>query len=207
MAGGTNRPLTPSGAFPRQTGTWSAGENPHPVRRLTLSLPQMALVTGIALHLWRSFALTHGAPDSWAWVGGTFLVGAGFLFLMCAIHPANFTLRNWIWRAPLFAILESGAEILVSLALTALNLEPLGAEMAELTDWLPTATRIVFWRLAGVVIFSLVLGIVVSILRRLILVAEDRSHTARAVHRATAEHAAEVAAEHAAATDSRETPP
>lgn len=202
MAGGTHRPLTPSGAFPRQTGTWSADEKPHPVRRLTLSLPQMALVTGVALRLWRSYALTHGSPDSWAWVGGTFLVGAGFLFLMCAIHLANFTLRNWTWRAPLFAVLESGTEVLVSLALTALNLEPLGAEMAELSDWLPTATRIVFWRLAGVVLFALVLGVVVSILRRVILVAEDRSHTARAVHRATAEHAAE----HPAATDASQGP-
>ena len=188
MAGDARRPLTPSGVFPRQTGQWEA--EPHPVRRLTLSLPQMALVTGVVLRLWRSFALTHGAPDSWAWVGGTFLVGAAFLFLMCAIHLANFTLRNWTWRAPLFAVLEAGTEIFVSLALTALNLEPLGTEMAELSDWLPTATRILFVRLAGVVIFALVLGVVVSILRRVILAAEDRGHTARAVHRATAEHAA-----------------
>lgn len=162
-------------------------EQPHALRRLSLSLPQMALVTGIALRLWRSYALTHGSPESWAWIGGTFLVGASFLCLMCAIHLANFTLRNWLWRAPLFAVLEAGTEILVSLALTAVNLEPLGAEMAELTDWLPTATRILFWRLGGLVAFALVLGVVVSILRRLMLVAEDRSHTVAAVHRASAE--------------------
>jgi hypothetical protein len=173
--------------FPRTTTSWHA-ESPHPLRRLTLSLPQMALVTGIALHLWRSFALTHGAPDSWAWVGGTFLAGACFLFLMCAIHLANFTLRNWIWRAPLFAVLEAGAEIVVSLALTALNVEPLGADMAELSDWLPTALRILFWRLAGVLLFSIVLGVVVWVLRRLILAAEHRGHTVAAVHRATSEH-------------------
>jgi hypothetical protein len=162
-------------------------ETPHPLRRLALSLPQMALVTGIVIRLWRSYTLTHGSSDSWAWVGGTFLVGVCLLFLMCAIHLANYSLRHWIWRAPLFAILESGAEILVSLALTTMNLEPLGAEMAELSDWLPTATRIMFWRLLGVGAFTGVLALVVSVVRRLILVAEDRSHTARAVHRASTE--------------------
>ena len=173
--------------FPRHSIA-SRTEHPHALRRLSFSLPQMALVTGIAMRLWRSYALTHGSPDSWAWVGGTFLVGASFLCLMCAIHLGNFTLRNWLWRAPLFAVLESGTEILASLALTTVNLEPLGAEMAELSDWLPTATRILFWRLAGVLTFTIVLGVVVSILRRVILVAEDRSHTVAAVHRASAEH-------------------
>lgn len=172
--------------FPRTSAAWHI-EQPHALRRLSLSLPQMALVTGVALRLWRSFALTHGSP-SWAWISGTTLAGASFICLMCAIHLANFTLRNWLWRAPLFAVFESGTEILVSLALTAVNLEPIGAEMAELSDWLPTATRILFWRLGGLIAFAFVLGIVVSILRRLILVAEDRTSTVAAVHRASAEH-------------------
>ena len=172
--------------FPRDSITWRA-ERPHALRRLSVSLPQMALVTGIGMRLWRSYVLTHGSADSWAWVGGTFLVGVSFLFLMTAIHLGNFTLRNWMWRAPLFAILESGTEILVSFALTTLNLEPLGADMAEMGDWLPTATRIVLWRLAGVVAFTVVLAIVVSILRRIILAAEDRGRTVAAVHRATSE--------------------
>ena len=59
--------------------------------------------------------------------------------------------------------------------------------MAELSDWLPTATRILFWRLTGIITFAFVLGVVVSILRRIIMVAEDRGHTVAAVHRASAE--------------------
>lgn len=177
--------------FPRHSTAWRI-EQPHALRRLTLSLPQMALVTGVVLRLWRSYTLTHGAADSWAWVGGTFLVGASFLCLMCALHLANFTLRNWFWRAPLFAVLESGAEIVASLALTTVNLEPLGAEMAEYSDWIPTAMRILYWRLGGLILFSFVLGVVVSILRRLILVAEDRTRTVAAVHRASAEQQAVV---------------
>lgn len=175
--------------FPRHSIAWRI-EQPRLLRRLTLSLPVMALVTGVVLRSWRSFALTHGSPDSWAWVGGTLLVGMAFLFLMCAAHLANFTLRSWTWRAPFFAILEAATEIAMSLALTALQLEPLGADKAVLADWLPTGVRILVFRLLGIVLFSVVLAIVVSILRRVIIVADHRGHTVAAVHRASAEYAA-----------------
>ncbi len=168
--------------FPRTSIAWRL-EQPHLIRRMTLSLPWMALLTGVVMRLWRSFALTFGSPESWAWVGGTFLAGAAFLFLMCAVHLANFTLRNWTWRAPLFAVLEAGTEIGMSLVLTAASLEPLGADKAELSDWLPTGLRILFWRLLGVVIFTVVLAAVVSVLRRIILAADHRGSTVAAVHR------------------------
>ena len=83
--------------FPRHSTGWRI-EQPHALRRLTLSLPQMALVTGVVLRFWRSYTLTHGAADSWAWVGGTFLVGASFLCLMCALHHANITLPERLDR-------------------------------------------------------------------------------------------------------------
>jgi hypothetical protein len=178
--------------FPHTTTSWKA-EKPGAIRRLTLSLPQMALVTGIALRLWRSYTFTHGSSDSWLWIGGTTLAGIAFLSLMCAIHLANFTLRNWVWRAPLFAVLESATEIVMSLALITVNLEPIGADMAEFSDWLPTAAGIFTLRVLGVILFSLVLGIVVWILRRLLLAKEHRGHTVAAVHRATTEHQAEQA--------------
>lgn len=175
--------------FPQHTVTWRVEEQ-RALRRLTLSLPQMALLTGITLRLWRSYVLTHGSPDSWAWVGGTFLAGAAFFFVMYAMHLANYTLRKWVWRAPAFALLEAGSEIITSLALTTLNLEPLGADKADLSDWLPTGVRILVWRLIGIVLFTIVLAIVVSVMRRIILAIENRGHTVTAVHRATAEHVA-----------------
>jgi hypothetical protein len=172
--------------FPRSTVSWRL-EEPPALRRLSLSLPEMALITGVAMRLWRSYVLTHGAPDRWSWVGGTFLAGMVFLFVMLTLHLGNYTLRNWTWRAPVFAVLESGTEIVMSLALTTLGLEPLGADTAELSDWLPTATRILFWRLAGIILFTLVLAVVVSIVRRLLLASEDRSSTVARVHRASVE--------------------
>ena len=172
--------------FPRKTVAWKL-EEPPALRRLSLSLPQMALFTGIVLRLWHSFTLTHGPPDSWLWVGGTFLAGVTFLFLMVTIHLGNYTLRHWVWRAPAFAVLEAGMEIVMSLALTAFGLEPLGADTAELSDWLPTATRILLWRLSGVVLFVLVLAVVVSIVRRVIVAAEHRTSMAVAISRASVE--------------------
>jgi hypothetical protein len=166
---------------------------PDALRRMSVSLPQMALVTGIVLRLWRSYTLTHGSPDSWAWVGGTTLAGLAFLFLMCALHLGNFPLRGWLWRAPAFALLESATEIVMSLALITLNLEPLGAEMAEFSDWLPSAATILVARVIGLLIFSFVLGVVVWILRRLLLAKEQRGHTVAAVRRASAEMHAEQA--------------
>jgi hypothetical protein len=173
--------------FPRRTVAITLDEERPAIRRLTHSLPEMALITGVALRLWRSYVLTHGAPDSFAWVGGTFLAGMIFLCVMCTLHIGNFTLRNWVWRAPVFAVLEAGTEIVMSLALTALGLEPLGSETAELSDWLPTATRILLLRLLGILLFTAVLAVVVSVVRRLLLASEDRTSTVQRVHRASIE--------------------
>jgi len=177
--------------FPRKTVQWTLQEPPS-LRRISLSLPYMALLTGVPLRLWRSYAFTSGPPDSWRWIGGTFLAGLTFLFLMTTLHLGNYTLRNWVWRAPAFAVLESGTEIVMSLALTTAGLEPLGADTAELSDWLPTAIRIVFWRLLGILVFTLVLAIVVSIVRRVILRVEHRTSTAQSIHRASMERDAAV---------------
>jgi hypothetical protein len=170
--------------FPRKTVQWKLQE-PASLRSISLSLPYMALLTGVPLRLWRSYAFTHGSPDSYIWIGGTFLAGMAFLLLMVTLHLGNYTLRNWTWRAPVFAVLESGTEIVMSLALTTVGLEPLGADTAELSDWLPTAIRILFWRLLGILLFALVLALVVSIVRRVLLAAEHRTSTAMHVHRAS----------------------
>lgn len=175
--------------FPRKSVAWKL-EEPPPLRQVSLSLPYMAVLTGVPLRLWRAYSLTHGAPDSWTWVGGTFLIGMVFLYLMVTIHLGNYTLRQWAWRAPAFALLEAGTEILMSLALTTLGLEPLGADRAELADWLPTSVRTLIWRLVGIVLFAMVLGVVVSILRRLLLVAEHRSSVAVRLARTSLEQEA-----------------
>lgn len=153
----------------RPTGAMTALEEPAALRRLSLSLPQMALLTGIGLRLYRAAVLTYGWSDSWAWVGGTFLGGAVFLCLCVTLHLGNYPVRSWLWRAPVFAVMEAGAEIVLSLALTTVGLEPLGSAAASIEDWQGTAARILFWRLIGISLFALVLAIVTSVVRRLLL--------------------------------------
>jgi hypothetical protein len=75
----------------------------------------------------------------------------------------------------------------MSLALTTFGLEPLGADRAELSDWLPESVRTLIIRLVGILLFVLVLAIVVSIMRRLLLVAEHRTSLGAHIHRASLE--------------------
>jgi hypothetical protein len=71
--------------FPRHTVTWKI-EEPPAFRRLSLSLIEMAAITGVLLRLYRALALTHAPADSWAYLGGTFAIGAVFLLGMATLH-------------------------------------------------------------------------------------------------------------------------
>jgi len=82
---------------------------------------------------------------------------------MTTAHLANWTLRSWLWRAPLFALVETAGEMATSLVLIALRREPEGAVRAEFHDWPSMALRaflqselaICLWAalLAGVIVF------------------------------------------------------
>jgi hypothetical protein len=170
--------------FPRKTIAWEVVEDPTAIRRLSMSLPEMALVTGILLRLYRAYVLSHGSADSWLWVGSTLVVGAVVLLVMLTAHLANHTVRHWWWRAPMFAALEAGTEIMMSLALTAVGLEKMGSGVAELADWLPGATRVLVVRMLVIIPFTLILAVVVTIVRRVLLATENRTSTAQRVSEA-----------------------
>ena len=170
--------------FPRKTIAWEVVDDPTAIRRLSHSLPEMALVTGIVMRLYRAYVFSHGSQDSWLWVGSTIVIGAVLLLVMLTVHLANYTVRHWWWRAPLFAALEAGTEIVMSLALIALGLEKLGTGVAGLSDWLPGAARVLGWRLVIIVPFTLLLAVVVTIVRRVLLAREHRMSTAQRVSEA-----------------------
>jgi hypothetical protein len=164
-----------SSYFPRQTVAWKTLEEPPAFRRLTLSLVEMGLLTGIALRLYRSLVLTHG-PNSFLYLGATIAVGAIFLFGMTTLHLGNFTVRRWLWRAPAFALLELVGEMIASLALIALHREPWGTARAEFHDWLPMATVLIRWRFLPIVTFALILAGVVQLVRYTLLRVEHKDH-------------------------------
>ncbi|HEU4721734.1 MAG TPA: hypothetical protein VFS59_10270 [Gemmatimonadaceae bacterium] len=147
--------------FPRQNVEWRL-EEPPAFRRLSLSLFGMALLAGVLLRVIRAVTFTAGRA-SWLFYGVAFVVGLLILLGLTTAHLANWTLRSWLWRAPVFALVETVGEMATSLVLIALQREPEGAVRAEFHDWPSMALRaflqselaICLWAalLAGVIIF------------------------------------------------------
>lgn len=175
--------------FPRQSVAWKL-EEPPAFRRLTLSIAEMAIVTGVVLRLFRSLWLTQGST-SWLYVGGYYAIFAIALFGMATAHLGNYTIRQWVWRAPLFAAIESVAEAVTSLALIAAHREPVGSERAEMHDWPAIAASLFVWRVLAITLFTLILAGVVQFVRYALLKKEDRESTAIAVSEEQVQHAGE----------------
>ena len=154
--------------FPKQTVQWHF-EEPTIFRRFSISLWEVAILTGITLRLYRAMVITSGSTSSWLFAVGTFALG---LLLLCAaatVHLSNYPLQRWVWRAPAFAAVEVAAESVTSLLLIWLGREPIGSTRAEWTDWLPMAAQTLWTRAFTVCMWALFLAAIVWIVRRTIL--------------------------------------
>jgi hypothetical protein len=168
--------------FPRHTVEWPKLEEPKAFQRFTQSLIEMAIITGVLFRLYRALAMTTGPASNWVYLAVAFGIGAAFIFGMATLHLGNFTLRKWMWRAPLFGAVEAGAEALTSLMLILVRREPIGSEHASLSDWPAMAVTTLVWRVGAVIVFALLLAGVVQFVRYMLLRRENRVHTALAVH-------------------------
>ena len=153
--------------FPKHAVQWHI-EEPTVLRKLSLSLIEMAVLTGIVLRLYRALVTLH-VSTSWILWGGSVAFGVLELCAMATVHLANYPLYRWLWRAPVFAAVEAVAEAATSLVLIAFGREPTGTARAEWTDWLPMALGTLALRTLEVCIWALILAAVVSIVRRTIL--------------------------------------
>jgi hypothetical protein len=143
-------------------------EEPAALTRIARSPVELALITGVIIRLFRAVVLTHGTATS-SYLGASLVLGTLFLLGMATLHLGRFPLREWPWRAPLFAVFETAGEMLVSLVLIALHREPWGTARAEFVDWQAMATGVVFWRVLGVSVWALLLGLTVSFIRGRVL--------------------------------------
>ena len=170
-----------SAYFPRHTTDWRI-EEPAALRKLTMSLAEMTIITGVTLRLLRSIALTYGGGESWLYLGGTLALGVTILCGMLAAHLANFTLRSWLWRAPAFALCETLAEMVTSALLIAVHREPIGSqERAEFADLPGMAETTFIARFAVIISFALVLAAVVYLVRYALIKRERTAVGAEAV--------------------------
>lgn len=174
--------------FPRETVHWHL-EEPRAFRKLTLSLPAMALITGILVRLIRVGA--SGLTSSWWGVFAGIALGAIVLLGLATAHLGNYPVKQWLWRAPVFGLAEGAAEAGVSALLIAIGVERLGSTYAHLSDWPSLATDTIIGtpglafvdgRVVMVSLFALVLAGVVQIVRYLLLRSENRDTTAVAIH-------------------------
>jgi hypothetical protein len=167
--------------FPQHTVEFRI-EEPPAFRKFTMSIAEMAIVTGVLFRLYRALSMTMGPTGNWLYFGGTFVLGVLFILGMATLHLGNFPLHRWLWRAPVFAALEAAAEALTSFALILAHREPIGSERAHSHDWLEIAATTFVWRLVVVSLFALLLAGVVQFVRYMLLRREHRLHTAVAVH-------------------------
>lgn len=154
--------------FPKHTVQWHF-EEPTVFRRFSISLWEMAIVTGVLLRLYRALVITAGSTSSWLWAGGTFALGLLMLCAAATIHLANYPLQRWVVRAPLFALVEVAAESATALLLIWFGREPWGSTRAEWSDWLPMAAGTLLTRMVTICGWALFLAAVVWVVRRTIL--------------------------------------
>ncbi len=150
--------------FPRHTIEWRM-EEPPAFRRLSLSLVEMALLTGVVLRLLRALAFTHGGV-SWLFYGLVLIVGTLVLLGMTTAHLANFPVRSWVWRAPAFAVVEVVGEMTTSLLLIALRREPEGTARATLHDWPSMSLRALAQSELSICLWALLLAAAIIFVRR-----------------------------------------
>jgi hypothetical protein len=143
-------------------------EEPAAFTRIARSSVELALITGVVIRLFRAVVLTQGEATT-TFLGAALVLGTLFLLGMATLHLGRFPIREWPWRAPLFAVFETTGEMLVSLVLIALHREPWGTARAEFMDWQAMATGVVFWRVLGVSVWALLLGVTVSFIRGRVL--------------------------------------
>ena len=150
-----------------RTSEWDL-EEPAAFARIARSPVELALITGVVIRLFRAVVLTHGDVTT-SYLAAALVLGTLFLLGMATMHLGRFPIREWPWRAPLFAIFETTGEMAVSLVLISLHREPWGTARAEFMDWQAMATGVLFWRVLGVSIWALLLGLTVSFIRGRVL--------------------------------------
>jgi hypothetical protein len=156
-----------SNFFPRQTVEFRF-EEPKAFRRISYSLVEMALVTGVLMRLYRVIVLTHGS-NNWLYIGGSIAIGLLFLLGMLTAHLANYPIHQYVWRAAAFVGLEVVGEMAVSALLIAVGLEANGTVRAHWDDWVGLSLNALLYRGLAILLWTLILAGVVQIVRRTIV--------------------------------------
>lgn len=150
--------------FPRHTVELKI-EEPKAFRKLSYSLVEMAIVTGVIWRIYRVLAFTHGT-NNWLYAFVVITLAAVLLVGMLTAHLANYPLHQYLWRAPAFAGIEVVSEMVTSAVLLAVGLEANGSVRAHWDDWPGMALNAVLVRGLIFIAWGLILAGVVKVVQR-----------------------------------------
>lgn len=159
--------------FPRHSVQWAERDEPPVFRRLSVAAWPLPLVAGVVVRLIRALVFASGSTS----VLTPIIYGALLVFVACGAltaHIGNFTVRHWIWRVPVFALLEALAESLVSLGLIVAGVEQLGSEPATTAQWPTILVTILRDRMVLLALYAAILAAVVEFVRFAVLKRADR---------------------------------
>ena len=148
--------------FPKDVVQWGE-ERLHPLRAFAIRTVEPAGITGVVLRLWRAALL---ASTTWMLFVGGLVGGVLFLCGMLTWHLGNFPVKRWPPRVALFLVIEVFAEMGTSSLLIAVARERVGSRVALWADWWPMAGQTFIERTIVLVVFALVLGGTVQLVRR-----------------------------------------
>lgn len=157
--------------FPRQSIQWHL-EEPAAMRRFSLWVVPMAVLTGLVVRGVRA-ALLANLDTSWWALGFYYGLTSLLFFSALTAHLANYPLRQWLWRVPVFAAVESAAEAAASALLIWLGREPFGTAMATWGDWSTLAWGGLAYRLLAAVVFGGLMAAIVAAVRTTLLKADE----------------------------------
>lgn len=157
---------------PTSASAWDAYEA-SALRKFSRSLPAMAIATGIVWRIARAAFLGAGPTNSPLFFGSVIALGVLVVFGMATLHVGNYPLKRWIWRVPVFALLESLAEVGMSVVLIAIGREPYGSTMAEWSDLASIAATVISTHLVVLSLYGGILALVVQGIRRSVTAAGD----------------------------------
>jgi hypothetical protein len=150
--------------FPRHTVELRI-EEPKAFRKLSFSLVEMAIVTGVVWRIYRVVALTHGT-NNWLYASVVITLAVIFLIGMLTAHLANYPLHQYLWRAPAFTAIEVAVEMVMSALLIAIGREANGSVRAHWDDWPGMALNALLLRGLIFIGWGLILAGVVKLVQR-----------------------------------------
>jgi hypothetical protein len=114
-------------------------------------------------------------------LGGIYIALALLLWGAAAAHLGNYPISTWLWRVPLFAVVEVCGEMATSIVLVAAHRERWGTSPADWDDLPSMALSALELRTLVLCTFALVLAGVVQVVRTALLRRADRGSTVAAI--------------------------